>query len=78
MCAALTRDSVRARFFPARGVVFLPFFSRMRPVKMTGQPCCGIELMDARGDHDGSVGDDLYFFGTPGHGIVVSPKSLPT
>ena len=32
--------------------------------------------MDARGDHDGSVGDDLYFFGTPGHGIVVSPDIL--
>jgi len=46
---------------------------------MTGQPCCGIELIDARGDNDGSIGDDLYFFGTPRHGIVVSliGRSVP-
>lgn len=32
---------------------------------------CGVELIHAIGDHDGTVGDDLYWFGTAGHGVLV-------
>eukprot|EP00041_Stephanoeca_diplocostata_P027804 m.773059 g.773059 ORF g.773059 m.773059 type:complete len:391 (-) comp23248_c0_seq60:90-1262(-) len=37
----------------------------------SGALVCGVELLHPIGDHDGTVGDDLYWFGAAGHGVLV-------
>ena len=43
------------------------------PHKTKGSMRCGIELDDAVGKNDGTVGEDVYFSAKPNHGVLVVP-----
>jgi dynactin complex subunit len=37
---------------------------------------CGVELVAPTGDHDGSVGDVLYWMGRDNHCILTDPRTV--